>query len=139
MDQRLFAPTHGLSQLIASFIASVSQGIRHAPFLTFSPHNCLTQNADCAENAQGHACGRACSSYFQLYSFNLEAGRHAAELHKLQSCLCQYVKDRCQGRTGNTPGKKTGRVPEDPRGEVENNGFEPLTPCLQSRCSSQLS
>ena len=25
------------------------------------------------------------------------------------------------------------------RDEVENNGFEPLTPCLQSRCSSQLS
>ena len=24
-------------------------------------------------------------------------------------------------------------------GKVENNGFEPLTPCLQSRCSSQLS
>ena len=24
-------------------------------------------------------------------------------------------------------------------GQVENNGFEPLTPCLQSRCSSQLS
>ena len=24
-------------------------------------------------------------------------------------------------------------------GNVENNGFEPLTPCLQSRCSSQLS
>ena len=23
--------------------------------------------------------------------------------------------------------------------KVENNGFEPLTPCLQSRCSSQLS
>ena len=25
------------------------------------------------------------------------------------------------------------------KGQVENNGFEPLTPCLQSRCSSQLS
>ena len=25
------------------------------------------------------------------------------------------------------------------KGIVENNGFEPLTPCLQSRCSSQLS
>ena len=25
------------------------------------------------------------------------------------------------------------------RAGVENNGFEPLTPCLQSRCSSQLS
>ena len=24
-------------------------------------------------------------------------------------------------------------------GFVENNGFEPLTPCVQSRCSSQLS
>ena len=34
-DQRSFAPTRGLSQLITSFIASVSQGIRHAPFPTF--------------------------------------------------------------------------------------------------------
>ena len=24
-------------------------------------------------------------------------------------------------------------------GIVENNGFEPLTPCVQGRCSSQLS
>jgi len=23
--------------------------------------------------------------------------------------------------------------------KVENNGFEPLTPCVQGRCSSQLS
>ena len=35
LDQRLFAPTQSLSQLITSFFASVSQGIRHAPFLTF--------------------------------------------------------------------------------------------------------
>ena len=34
-DQRLFAPTRSLSQLITSFIASESQGIRHAPLLTF--------------------------------------------------------------------------------------------------------
>ena len=34
-DQRLFAPTRSLSQLITSFIASVSLGIRHTPFLTF--------------------------------------------------------------------------------------------------------
>ena len=33
--QRSFAPRRGLSQLIASFIASVSQGIRLAPFLAF--------------------------------------------------------------------------------------------------------
>ena len=34
-DQRSFAPPRGFSQLIASFIASESQGIRHAPFPTF--------------------------------------------------------------------------------------------------------
>ena len=39
-DQGLFAPTRSLSQLITSFIASESQGIRHAPLLTFS----LTDN-----------------------------------------------------------------------------------------------
>ena len=35
-DQGLFAPTPGLSQLITSFIASVSQGIHLAPFSTSS-------------------------------------------------------------------------------------------------------
>ena len=34
-DQGLFAPPRDLSQLITSFIASVSLGIRHTPFLTF--------------------------------------------------------------------------------------------------------
>ena len=42
-DQRPFAPTRGLSQLVTSFVASVSQGIRPAPFSAFcrsrkSPH-----------------------------------------------------------------------------------------------------
>jgi hypothetical protein len=32
----------------------------------------------------------------------------------------------------------SGIVPSD-RYLVENNGFEPLTPCVQGRCSSQLS
>jgi hypothetical protein len=34
-DQRVCAPPRGLSQLIASFVASESLGIPHAPFLTF--------------------------------------------------------------------------------------------------------
>ena len=38
-DQRLFAPPRDLSQLITSFIASESQGIRHAPFFTFLIHS----------------------------------------------------------------------------------------------------
>ena len=38
------------------------------------------------------------------------------------SLVCQYVKELVSKKE-----------------IVENNGFEPLTPCLQSRCSSQLS
>ena len=36
-DQRSFAPPRGFSQLIASFVASESQGIHRLPLLTFSP------------------------------------------------------------------------------------------------------
>ena len=56
----------------------------------------------------------------------------------LQSCLYQNVKER---RTLHCrPEPNHGTVPDEPEGlRVENNGFEPLTPCLQSRCSSQLS
>ena len=54
-DQRLFAPTRSLSQLITSFIASESQGIRHAPFFTFLIHS-LTL-----------ACRRD-DIYFQLFT-----------------------------------------------------------------------
>ena len=36
--QRIFAPKRGLSQLITSFIACESLGIRHTPFPTFAQH-----------------------------------------------------------------------------------------------------
>ena len=73
-DQRSFAPTPGLSQLITSFIASMSQGIRHAPFTTFDfrPKGRTLILSALPRISIGHA-GR---------SFLL-----------LQSCLCQYVKD----------------------------------------------
>ena len=63
---------------------------------------------------------KAGRSYFQLFLQFLKERRK--EFLLLQSCLCQYVKDLFPNK-----------------GSVENNGFEPLTPCLQSRCSSQLS
>jgi hypothetical protein len=44
------------------------------------------------------------------------------------ACLLVLPVSKCQRSRG---------PPEGPL--VENNGFEPLTPCLQSRCSSQLS
>ena len=67
-DHRSFAPTRGLSQLITSFIASVSQGIHLAPFLTFSD------------------------------TVHLKGERHVAHTFSccflnLQFCLLQYVKE----------------------------------------------
>ena len=52
-DQRLFASTRSLSQLITSFIASVSQGIRHAPLLTLYRRHPL-QRCCCITSAECH-------------------------------------------------------------------------------------
>ena len=89
-DHRPFAPTRGFSQLTTSFIASVSQGIHHAPLLSF-PFSRRDGNAP--------AC-LACANMSKIFS----ADRNTAEGSR-----------------------------------VENNGLEPLTPCLQGRRSSQLS
>ncbi len=50
------------------------------------------------------------------------AQNRAGQICLLQSCLSIMPK-----------------ISRPQSGKVENNGFEPLTPCLQSRCSSQLS
>ena len=88
-DHWLCAPTRSLSQLITSFIASVSLGIRHTPFLTFFT----------TVFAISLTWQRISSSYFQLYSNKVKS--HLAiwftlvwtKVHYLQFCLCQYVKD----------------------------------------------
>ncbi len=102
-----------LSQLITSFIASESQGIRHAPLLTFSYQRCYQYNC------RIKSCVRI-DIYFQL----------ALYFKMLLYCfVVHYVKDRCQCLCL----KGLSDI------DVENNGFEPLTPCVQGRCSSQLS
>ena len=95
--QGLFAPNRGLSQLITSFIASVSQGIRLAPFSTFFESSMQLL----ARKTVAHTF----SCWFTTVSL---------------VSICQRsfpLKQRM----------------------VENIGFEPMTPCLQGRCSSQLS
>ena len=55
--QRSFAPHRGLSQLIASFIASVSQGIRHAPFPTsYAVRTSCAPKGDMRADAHTFSC-----------------------------------------------------------------------------------
>ena len=64
-DRRSFAPPRSLSQLITSFIACKSQGIRHAPLPTFLPHATAA-----AARRHGHAVPRRAAGrlvYFQPY------------------------------------------------------------------------
>jgi hypothetical protein len=51
MPQRLFAPQHGLSQLITSFIAIVSQGIRQLLLITYKAYfsTSMSKNFLCGE------------------------------------------------------------------------------------------
>ena len=98
-DQRLFAPTHGFSQLITSFFASESQGILHTPLVTSLVILLV--------------CIFALVLLFRLlhYVIELAAFRPSVKI-VARATLPAHVED---------------------------TGFEPVTPCLQSRCSSQLS
>ena len=125
-DQRPFAPTRGLSQLVTSFIACVSQGIHRPPFSVFLLRPIPLRGWERA--------------YFQSYLFPpaIVAGGIGTlfllDCKTLQCCLCQYVKCRLPSVRARPCG-----APQALGERVENNGFEPLTLCLQSRCSSQLS
>ena len=104
-DQRLFAPARSLTQLITSFIASESQGIRHAPFFTFFIHSL----------AQRFLRSVGSGMIYTFSSLLLKLLFACTICHR-SFIFVSYVSDG-----------------------VENNGFEPLTLCVQGRCSSQLS
>ena len=84
----------------------------------------------------GHQHGR---SYFQLYPDKQKNVRKTS----LLSFILQSRVSICQRSLGVNPAASaepgTERLQAPVLTSVENNGFEPLTPCLQSRCSSQLS
>ena len=108
-DRRPFAPPRGFSQLVASFFASGSLGIPRAPLHT-SPRSAL--------GLRPRATG--CSRLVALCAW--ARGLHPQRFTSIldSSCLHTPLRQR-------TPSL------------VENIGVEPMTPCLQSRCSSQLS
>ena len=138
MDQGSLAPTHGLSQLAASFVAFQSLGIRRTPFPTFAapivlPHvsgatgTCLQPST--RVDGITHSSLFVYSTFCSGSSTISVAPLRAIALMALNQFLFlfQHVKDRRASALYCGCGL------------VENNGFEPLTPCVQSRCSSQLS
>lgn len=139
-DRFIFADTRSLSQLIASFIASESQGIPRVPFLTFF-----------------YTCRFCPARYaFLIVAFLLPAtgyrpsaqGRKpVADDYRPKNNVStvvfsfNYLFPICQ-RTFcpcRRPVPLLRRESQPFKASVENNGFEPLTPCVQGRCSSQLS
>ena len=106
-----YAPPHGFSQPIASFIASESQGIRHTPLVTFRLL-CLARWTDLSVRLglSNNTSKNGCPGWACLH-------QHLAE----PKWACPL-----------SPGRVTA-------GTVENIGVEPMTSCLQSRRSSQLS
>ena len=131
---RPFAPLRGFSQLVASFFASVSQGIHLAPFF-LSSYSFLSAPLP-PKRIRGYG-----SSYFQLLCRTLAPSRGARPAHLVSLSLLSSTKEvslflsstvSCVNKSKNSRPANGGAI-------VENNGFEPLTPCLQGRCSSQLS
>ena len=110
-DQRSFASPRGLSQLITSFIASVSQGIRHSPFsvsyltrtayifvnamqLILSAVVFLSSSSEFEIVSSPHLPMRG---VFALCSVRRDAASEAAHYPTLNSfcySVCQHVKYR---------------------------------------------
>ena len=145
-DQFIFADPRSLSQLITSFIASESLGIPRVPFLTF-----FYASAFCSDGMSLFRFvifrARSQESRFKtsLVScfFILDSSNNTYLLSSLQFNFFQYVKElsfevkaeRLKLKGFYLSPLTFSLLPK----LVENNGFEPLTPCVQGRCSSQLS
>ena len=133
-DRWLCAPPRSFSQLVASFFASESQGIPRAPLFT-------------SRALSRPVLAHVISSLVLLRTIFFSCP--SENRHVLLFLLNYYTT---------TTSKNFASIPPDvsprPRirsampcfsskstscNPVENNGFEPLTPCVQSRCSSQLS
>jgi hypothetical protein len=118
--KQLFAPPRGLSQLITSFIVYESQGIHRTPLFTFFNKFYKLKNQLLFQHVKelfpiiwDSKNIRNRTVIFPI----IMSGRSTIEL----IFKIQYIKN------------------ENIIKSVENKGVEPLTPCVQGRCSSQLS
>ena len=124
-DQWPFAPTRSLSQLITSFFASESQGIRHAPLLTFF----MTRFKE--PYLSYGASHQQSQSFFKNLLLLLKLSHNMSKIYLGWFSLTYFLS-----LTGVSMFGSGFCIVSQ---MVENNGFEPLTLCVQGRCSSQLS
>jgi hypothetical protein len=146
-DQRLFAPPRSLSQLITSFFASKSLGIPHTPFITFfkvfiQKPIVFSYNINSFPSCQRtfRVCEWVCSVGVTPYYSHSSPHSGFACLSHLTLKYLKELFNRCfrmfrlyavsfHSHSSHSLSLLI----------VENNGFEPLTLCVQGRCSSQLS
>ena len=121
-----FAPPRGFSQLVTSFFASGSPGIRRPPFSASRLSSAVRATSSC------RACAR---SFLVSYISMGDILRHA--LGACPGVSPTFTRDASRrpllctmSMTSISPGRS-----HMPRRHVENKGVEPLTPCLQGRCS----
>ena len=144
-DQCSCAAPRSFSQLTTSFIASLSQGIHHSLFSFFFY---FARRLIYIAIHKGHELYFFCSNFVVIV-----CAQPASRTDVLKESACahlaaRYTQTTCQLCCFCINTSKITSGLASPRSQVflrtqslgvENNGFEPLTPCLQSRCSSQLS
>ena len=126
--QRAFAPHRGFSQLVTSFVASESH--RHPPcaLLCFPFSFTSPQSIKGAAEPLGQkAFALQFYLLFARFSFDFASSQFLVVNLSFAFPINSIRIDWGVPNMSMTSFS------------VENNGFEPLTPCLQSRCSSQLS
>ena len=135
--QRTFAPPHSFSQLTTSFFASESLGIPRVPLLAsykLCRHNCLSTTTQfiyrllpAYKPSSYQSSSMSMNSLFEPRFMNQDSRLLVLPLFSIANPRLQNIS--CLDSWFLTLGSPY----------VENNGFEPLTPCVQGRCSSQLS
>ena len=115
-----FAPPRGFSQLVTSFFASGSPGIRRPPFSASRMSSAVRATSSC------RACAR---------SFLVSLPLHQGDPLRVSPTFTRDASRRPLLCTMSMTSISPGRGAKAPRRHVENKGVEPLTPCLQGRCS----
>jgi hypothetical protein len=141
-DQRSLASPRGLSQRATSFIASWCQGIHRTPF-SYSFTTARTQDPS-APSPTPHEPPHVQSDSSNTETLTHSTGKSAPQntrYHQLFFTMRNNIR-KPRPPTGDQSGfPEVPQAAQRPRADLvfhhlEAIGFEPTTPCLQSRCST---